>query len=104
LLCEVEAMSENEKNAAAQTDAQDNGGTENAAEKKKKRFTVQSPYADYAADNDRVTEEMESRAEDDNFMPAPKDLLRTVLSALALVVIFVTATVIVSSFATCIRG
>ncbi len=74
---------------------------ETIAGKIKKLFSVQSPYADYAADNDRVSEMMyETDAEPPK--PTVKDLLRTVFSALLLVLVFMGVALMFSMASTCL--
>ncbi len=70
---------------------------------KKKLFTVQSPYADYAEDNDRISEQMESNAGEE-IKPDKQAIIRTVLTAVALVAVFAVMTLLVSAVGSCIGG
>ena len=88
----------NEKVAAAQENAQQ------TAEKKKKLFEVRSPYDVYADDNDRLTEEMNRMAADRQEKPDTAQLLRTALSAAALVGIFVLIGLAFAAASSCITG
>lgn len=55
---------------------------------KKKRFTVQSPYAVYAEDNDLCSEKMDSGMTEEGEKPDAKTLLKSAMTAVALVLVF----------------
>ena len=96
-------MSEQEKNPVTPTE--DNTPADEAQStvtgKIKKLFSVQSPYADYAADNDRVSEMMYD-ADAEPPKPTAKDILRTVFSALLLVLVFIGVALMFSMASTCL--
>ncbi len=95
-------MSENEK-IIEETAAAENNSEQPAAEgKKKRRFTIQSPYADYAADNDLCSEMMGKNEGD--IKPDAKQLLKTALSALLTVLFFAGGTLACVSIFTCAGG
>ena len=71
---------------------------------KKKRFTVQSPYADYAADNDLCSEEMEKRAAEENIQPDKKQIIRSALTAAALVGMFALIGLIFAGIGSCMMS
>ena len=77
-----------------------NNAPENAPEKKKKLFTVQSPYADYAADNDSVSEAMNGGEEP--VKPTKEQIISSALTAVGLVVIFVLIALFFSWSSSCI--
>lgn len=73
-------------------------------QKEKKRFTIQSPYADYAADNDLCTEEMEKNSSNENLPPDRKQIIKSALTAAGLVCIFALIGVVFSWAGTCISS
>ncbi len=71
-------------------------------EKKRKRYIIQSPYSDYAEDNDLCSEMMNSGEE----APPPdkKQLLKTALTALLTVLMFTVGTFMCVSIFSCVGG
>ena len=101
-------MSEKEKDQLPVTEesqpvaeAEESSETESTAAKVKKWFRVESPYADYAADNDKVSEMMYESV-DEPPKPTAKDLLRTVLAAAALVFLFIGVALLFSLAGNCL--
>ena len=78
----------------------DDGGEENILRKVKKIFSVQSPYADYAADNDKVSQMMYESEEAPK--PDAKTLLRTALTAVSMVLVFIGVALIFSLAGSCL--
>jgi len=95
-------MSEKEKIIEESTSAESNAEQPAAPEKKKRRFTIQSPYADYAADNDLCSEMMEKNEGDAK--PDAKQLLKTALSAALTVLFFAGGTLACVSIFSCLGG
>lgn len=93
-------MSDMEKTAPEQTSAENNEAEQPAPEKKKRRFTIQSPYADYAADNDMCSEMMEKNEPEEK--PDRKQLLKTGLTALFTVLMFYLGTLACVSIFSCV--
>jgi|GEM_PF-3752125 len=94
-------MNDFEKNTAGSS-AAENDNQEQTVQKKKKKFTIQSPYADYAADNDLCTEMMEK--DESDFKPDGKQLLKTALSAIFTVLMFAGGTLACVSIFSCVGG
>ena len=72
------------------------------SEEKKKRFTVQSPYAVYAEDNDLCTEEMEKRSDEENIQPDKKQIIKSALTAVALCAVFALIALVFAGIGDCI--
>ena len=92
-------MSDKEKTTVAPED--DGKAGEGAVSKIKKIFSVQSPYADYAADNDKVSEMM-YESEQEPVKPDAKTLLQTALTAVSLVLVFIGVALIFSLAGSCL--